>query len=274
MLAFMSPHSKPLLLPRWLFIGSGLVVVLGMWFGLRHGLLASADSIGYAVCHQITVRTYVFGELTMPLCARCSGQYLGVLAGFFMALVGGRIRASALPSRGLLGLLLLFLALWAFDGINSYIYLITGAPFLYKPTNLLRLITGLGQGIAVSMLFLPFFNQVFWRQPDPRPVLRGWRDLGSVILLTVLLALAVHSRWPPLFYPLALLSSFGVILLLSLVGMLLVVLAFGVENQADGAKDFALFFVPGLAFALLLIFSVNIFRSWMEARWGDLFLQR
>ena len=274
MLAFMSKQPpERLLLPRWLLIGSGLVVIVGGGFGLRHGLLAFADSVGYAVCHQITVRTYLFGELAMPLCARCSGQYLGALAGFFMALVWGRIRASSPPSRGLLAVLLLFLAVWAFDGVNSYIYLITGAPFLYQPTNLLRLITGLCQGIAVSMLFLPFFNQVFWRRPDPRPVLQGWRDLGAMILLAALLALAVHSRWPFLFYPLALLSILGVLLLLTLVGILLVVLAFGQENQANSIKDFALFLAPGLAFALMLIVSVNILRAWMEAQWGVAFPQ-
>ena len=68
MLAFMSQQSSGRsLLPRWLLIGSGLVVIVGGGFGLRHGLLAFADSVGYAVCHQITVRTYLFGELAMPL---------------------------------------------------------------------------------------------------------------------------------------------------------------------------------------------------------------
>ena len=38
-----------------------------------------ADHIGYAVCHQISVRSYFFGDHQLPLCARCSGQYLGAL---------------------------------------------------------------------------------------------------------------------------------------------------------------------------------------------------
>ena len=253
---------------RWLLALSLLIVIAGVAWGLKDGPLGLAHATGYAVCHQITVRTYVFGDLAMPLCARCSGQYLGAMAGFFMALVWGKLRGAGLPGRGILLTLVLFLAVWAFDGVNSYLYLILGHPFLYTPHNILRLITGMLQGVAISMLFLPFFNQVFWRRPHPRPILGGWRELGALLLLTAALTLAVHSRWTPLFYPLAFLSAAGVFLLLSLVGMLMVVLLFGAENSADSPRDFMAFFIPGMAFALLLIAGIDALRAWAESRWG------
>jgi uncharacterized membrane protein len=253
---------------RWLLVLAALIVIGGVAWGLKQGPLGLADSVGYAVCHQITVRTYVFGDLVMPLCARCSGQYLGAMAGFFMALVWGRLRASGLPSRGIIVTLVAFLAIWAFDGINSYVYLVTRETFLYMPHNILRLITGMLQGIAVSMFFLPFFNQVFWRNPDPRPVLRGWRDLGLLLLLTGALTLAVNSAWAPLFYPLAFLSVAGVFLLLSLVGVLIVVMVFRAENTAETGRDFLLFFIPGMAFATLLIAGIDAFRAWAESSLG------
>ena len=127
---------------------------------------------------------------------------------------------------------------------------------------------GLLQGIAVSMFFLPFFNQVFWREPDPQPVLKGWRGLGLLLLLAGLLALAVNSGWGPLFYPLAFLSVAGVFLLLSLVGMLIVVMVFRAENTADTWRDFLLFFLPGMAFAVLLIAGIDAFRAWAESNLG------
>ena len=253
---------------RWLLLLSALIALGGAAWGMKEGPLALADSVGYAVCHQITVRTYVFGDLVMPLCARCSGQYLGAMAGFFMAFVWGRLRASGLPSRGIMFTLAVFLAVWAFDGVNSYIYLITGHAFIYMPHNILRLITGMLQGVAVSMFFLPFFNQVFWREPDPRPVLTGWRDLGLVLLLAALLTLAVNSRWTPLFYPLAFLSVAGVFLLLSLVGMLVVAMLFRAENSAESPRDFLLYFVPGLAFATIFILGMDALRAWAETSLG------
>ena len=262
-----SPRSRPPL-PRWLLILSVGIVAGGVIWGMQAGPLALADWVGYAICHQITVRTYIFGDLVMPLCARCSGQYLGAMSGFFMALVWGRVRAAGLPSRGMMAVLVAFLAIWAFDGINSYVYLITGQPFLYTPHNILRLITGMLQGVAVSMFFLPFFNQVFWQEPDPRPVLSRWRDLGVLLLLAAILTLAVNSRWTPLFYPLAFLSVAGAFLLLSLVGVLLVMILLRAENTARSARDFLLFFIPGMAFATLLIVGIDILRAWAETTLG------
>ena len=253
---------------RWLLLLSALIALGSAAWGLKEGPLALADAVGYAVCHQITVRTYVFGDLVMPLCARCSGQYLGVMAGFFMALVRGRLRAAGLPSRWIMVTLAFFLAVWAFDGVNSYIFLLTQEPFLYAPHNILRLMTGMLQGVAVSMFFLPFFNQVFWRDPNPRPALTGWSDLGLILLLTALLTFAVNSRWTPIFYPLAFLSAAGVFLLLSLVGTLVVVMLFRAENAAESPRDFLMFFIPGMAFAVLLITGVDALRVRLEATLG------
>jgi uncharacterized membrane protein/uncharacterized membrane protein YeaQ/YmgE (transglycosylase-associated protein family) len=245
---------------------AGVVVAGGVAAGLlRGGLLGLTHGVGYAVCHQITVRTYIFGDWVMPLCARCTGQYLGAMTGFVMAAVWGRLRASEMPPPGILFTLILFLAVWAFDGINSYIFLLTGTPFLYPPHNILRLFTGLLQGLAVSMLFLPFFNRVFWREPDPRPVLRRWRDVGLLLLITAGLALAVHSRWLPLFWPLALLSTLGVLLLLSLIGALLLVMLMRAENRAETWRDLLAFLLPGLAFAVLLIAGIDTLRAWLES---------
>lgn len=253
---------------RWLLALALLIVMAGVAWGLKNGPLGLAHSVGYAVCHQITVRTYVFGDLVMPLCARCSGQYLGALAGFLMAWRWGKLRASQLPSRGITLLLVLFLAIWAFDGFNSYFFLVTQHPLFYTPHNILRLITGMLQGIAISMLFLPFFNLVFWQHPGPAPVLEGLWDLGQLLALGALLVVAVNSQWTPLFYPLALLSALGAFLLLSLVGMLMVVMLLRAENTASSPRDFLIFFIPGMAIATLLIVGIDAFRAWAEGHWG------
>ncbi|MEZ4766845.1 MAG: DUF2085 domain-containing protein [Caldilineales bacterium] len=80
------------------------------------------------------------------LCARCSGQYLGALFGLVLLLVLGRGRAGALPPTGIVLLLLGFLAVWAFDGLNSYLTFFPGLPHLYEPRNILRVTTGAMQG--------------------------------------------------------------------------------------------------------------------------------
>jgi uncharacterized membrane protein len=253
----------------WLGLASLPILLLALWLGGREdGLAGVAHYVGYAVCHQITVRTYVFGDLVMPLCARCSGQYLGVLIGFFLAWRWGRIRAMGLPPRRLVAVLVGFLAIWAFDGFNSYLYLILGHPFLYQPQNIFRISTGILQGLAVSFLFLPFFNQAFWAEPAPDRVLQNGRELAQALGLGALVVLAVVSGWPPLFYPLAFLSVAATVLMLSLVGTLFVLLALREENSNRTLGDFFSLFLPGMAFAALLLLAIDLFRAYAESALG------
>lgn len=253
----------------WLGLAALPILLLVLWLGGREeGLMGVAHYVGYAVCHQITVRTYVFGDLVMPLCARCSGQYLGALIGFFLAWRWGRIRAMGLPPRGLIVVLVGFLAIWAFDGFNSYLYLILGRPFLYQPQNIFRISTGILQGLAVSFLFLPFFNQAFWAAPEPARVLQNGRELVLALGLGVLVVLAVVSGWPPLFYPLAFLSVATTVLMLSLVGALFVLLILKEENSNRTIGDFFSLFLPGMAFAALLLLAIDLFRAFAESNLG------
>ncbi len=253
----------------WLGLAALPILFLVLWLGGREeGVLGVADHIGYAVCHQITVRSYVFGDLVMPLCARCSGQYLGVLISFFLAWRWGRIRAMGFPPRWLIAVLVGFLVIWAFDGFNSYLALILGHPLLYQPQNILRVSTGILQGLAIGFLFLPFFNGAFWADPDPDRVLRSGWELAQALGIGALTVVAVASGWEPLFYPLALLSVAGAALMLSLVGTLLVMLLLREENSNRTFGDFLSLFLPGMAFTALLILSIDLFRAFAESNLG------
>ena len=55
------------------------LVLLGWLLNTPPGLLGKADAIGYAVCHRIDLRSFHLGERALPLCARCSGMYLGAM---------------------------------------------------------------------------------------------------------------------------------------------------------------------------------------------------
>lgn len=262
------PHLRSHPKRLWLALPSLVIIGAVLWWGLQDGPLGFANHIGYAVCHQITVRSYVFGDLVLPLCARCSGQYLGAFLGFFLAWRWGRLRTGGLPPRWLIAVLFGFLAIWAFDGFNSYIYLILGRPFLYQPHNILRISTGILQGLAISFLFLPFFNQVFWESPQTEPVLRNGKELVLALLLGALIVLAVESHWLPLFYPLAFISTGTTFLMLSLVGALMATLMLKQENTNRSLGDFISLLLPGMAFAMLLFLGMNLLRAYAESNLG------
>jgi uncharacterized membrane protein len=177
--AFPPPRRTPWL--DWLLLAGGLAVIAAIWFIAPGGLLDKADHVGYAVCHQIPIRTPFFGGRPLPLCARCSGQFLGALAGLLLLIALGRGKAAQLPPRPVIVVLLGFMAAWALDGLNSYLTLFPGAPHLYQPHNILRTTTGAMQGVALISLVLPFFNVTLWARPSPRPTINSLREMTLLL---------------------------------------------------------------------------------------------
>ena len=86
-----------------------LVPRAGAEAGLIAGLLGAAlllpgtlkyklDFLGFGVCHQLSSHSLFIAGHQLPLCARCSGIYLGALVTLIMLLIL-RPLAGGLPSR-------------------------------------------------------------------------------------------------------------------------------------------------------------------------------
>ncbi len=135
---------------------AALAILLFYLVAPPHGLLDKADQAAYAVCHRIPARSFAFAGRPLPLCARCSGTYLGAVAGLIALTACGRRRAARLPAPAILAVFGVFLLAWAVDGFNSFLTLIPGLPYLYEPRNLLRLVTGTLEGLALAAVLLPW----------------------------------------------------------------------------------------------------------------------
>jgi uncharacterized membrane protein len=263
-----NPSKAPRPWLDWLLLAGGLAVIVVIWFITPGGLLDKADHVGYAVCHQIPIRTPFFGGRQLPLCARCSGQFLGALAGLVLLFALGRGKAAQLPPRPVIAVLLGFLAAWALDGFNSYLTLFPGAPHLYEPHNILRTTTGAMQGVALISLVLPFFNVTLWSRPRPRPTIGSLREVLLLLGLIALIVAAVGSEWAPLLYPLALLSVAGTLMMLTMVTTMLATLALRRDGRAEGWRDALPLLTAGLALALLILLGINLLRAWLTAEMG------
>ena len=75
---------------RWLLLGFAFVLTVVWLFLTPEGLLGKADAVGYSVCHRISVRSFHIGERPLPLCARCSGMFLGALLGLVYQAAQGK----------------------------------------------------------------------------------------------------------------------------------------------------------------------------------------
>ena len=102
-------------------------------------------SIGDVECHQISDRSYYLNGNQMPFCARDLGLFIGLAAGFGVALFY-RVRMN--PLYFLLGLIPM--------GIDGGLQAFTS----YESNNPLRLATGIIAGAALAVL-ISIFVQAF-----------------------------------------------------------------------------------------------------------------
>ena len=248
-----------------LVIATGLVLV-GWWVNTPPGLLGKADAAGYAVCHRISSRSFFIGDRQTPLCARCSGMYLGAVLGIvYLASFG---KKGGMPPLKISMILGLFLIAFAFDGANSYIHFFPGAPGLYQPENWLRLLTGTGVGIGIASVLVPVVHQTIWQRVDARAALAGWRQFIPLLILAGLLDLALLSDIPALLYPLALISGAGVLLILSMVYTIVWVMISKRENKFVQYRDLWVPVLAGFLTALIQIAAFDAGRFWLTGTWA------
>jgi uncharacterized membrane protein len=224
------------------------------------GLLSKADMVGYAVCHQIESHSFTVAGHQLPLCARCTGTFLGALVGLFgQAVVLRRRRAAEFPTTPVLTILVGFTLSWMADGLNSYLALIGGA-HLYEPRNALRLTTGAVNGLTMSALIYPIFNISVWRHPADKPAVRNLPDLGVLLLMEAALISVVLLRPDFLLYPLALLSAGGVLTLLTSVNTVIALILMRRENSIGNWREAMVPIALGLVLSLIQIGLIDIIR--------------
>ncbi len=249
-------------------VGLALCVLLALLLAPPHDLLDKADRFAYSVCHRIPSHSFTIGGRQLPLCARCTGTYLGTLAGLLVLLARGRGRASRFPARRFLAVFAAIMAVWAVDGLNSYLQLL-GLPHLYAPNNLLRLVTGTLEGLGIATLVLPLFNLGIWMGQDAMPSIARWRDLLWLLLGGTIVIGLVASEWAPLLYPLALLSGAMVVVLVGLIISLLLLMVTRRDGRAQHWREALLPLLAGFTGALIVLMAIGLARDLLTA-WLDL----
>lgn len=258
---------------RWdrLLVILAAAAILVLFLAPPHGLLDKADRAAFAVCHRIPDRSFVIAGHPLPLCSRCSGTYLGALVGFAVLALRRRGRASMLPAPRHLAVIGLFVAAWAVDGFNSFLTFFPGVPHLYEPHNLLRLATGILEGLAIATLLLPAFNRSLWADLPPMPSVGSWQDLAWLLAGGALVAAGVASGLPFLLYPLAILSGLAIAALLAAVNSVFVLLLLGRDGRITSWREAAAPLLAGLALAAIELAVVGLARTaaetWIGSPW-------
>ncbi len=254
------PSSPWALLPKALLTG-GLLAIIGLFVSAPpDGWLDKARLIGYALCHQMPDRSFFIHDHQFPLCARCTGMYLGLITGAAFMLVRGRTRAARMPPAPIVATLVLFIIVMGIDGVNSTISIIPGAPQLYHTTNLHRIITGTLYGLALSALFPPIFNSAIWNEPGGERSIQNWRELiGTLIVAAILIAIVVSTPdW--LLVPISIATIGAALCLLALLNSVIVLSARKLENALSSWRQMLMPMLFGLAMSLIEITLLDALR--------------
>lgn len=144
---------------------------------------------GSSVCHQMAERSFFWGSLQSPVCARCTGIEAGIVFGVLFFWLSGRKdgnRPFFAPTAVLLAVSFLPIAV---DGIGSYLG-------FWESTQLRRVVTGAMAGYTIVPWFLLAGNF----QPGKENVKPIFRHIGEPLLLllaTLLYGLAVWMGYVP-----------------------------------------------------------------------------
>ena len=256
---------------RWLLVIAVSLLFVGWLLNTPSGLLGKADAIGYAVCHRIDLRSFHIGDRQVPLCARCTGMFLGALLGLCYQAYFGQKRSGAPPAQVIV-VLVIFVFAFILDGLNSYVSLIPGIKSVYEPLNVLRLITGTGVGLVIAAALFPAFNQSVWKKIDRNSALENLRSMGILVILALILDLIVLTENPFFLYPLALVSAAGVVVLLTIVYTIIFIMALRKEGQYSKMKQLVFPLIAGFGMALFQLALLDIIRYWLTGTWDGFHL--
>ncbi len=253
---------------------AGLSILIIFLYITPPGILDKVGAVGYSVCHQISDHSFHFGNQQLPLCARCSGMYLGAVVGLIF--LNLRYHHSAgTPRKGVIALLILFGIAFAVDGSNSYLSLLKSIspqfkflPDFYIPNNTLRLFTGSGVGLGIAVALFLSINQSLWKDWDTKPILRKPYDFFWLVALMLGIDLLVLPEWPWLLYPVAFISAGGVLFLLTMIYTVLWTVIMGQENTFLHFGQAWLPILAGLTIALLQITVIDLLRLSLTHTWG------
>ena len=227
--------------------------------------LDGADWLGYAVCHRLTERSFAITgpdgiPRQFPLCARCSGMYLGVMIVFLAIFLSGRMRWSELPPLPIMLVLMGFMGAMAIDGINSYSHFFPNAPHLYTPRNWLRLVTGLGTGLAMGCFIIPALSQTLWRDQVFQAAIGTFNGLLVLVVMAGTAVLLLLSNQPTILYVLALVSTAGLLLILAAINTIFVLILLKRDAKAIHWRETAVPLFIGVTLAIIELTAISLVR--------------
>ena len=122
-------------------------------------------------------------------------------------------------------------------------------------------------GIAMACILFPLYNQSIWRVPEAKSAI-NWPLFGLLVGIVLVFDFGMLTQNPVILYPVAILSSLGVLALLSMVFSIVWIMVMKQDNSFELIRQLWLPAVAGLTLAFLFILSIDLFRFNLTHTWG------
>lgn len=144
--------------------------------------------MGAAVCHRMAARSFIWGEGTMPLCARCTGLYIGVFLAFCFFFCKRRMAAGKPFSKGQAMLTAGMILPIGVDGVGSYLG-------FWQSSQCMRVLSGSLVGAVVPgfLLLAVNFNPT---QKNEMPIYEKTTELLLLLAVSAGLGIALWLGLP------------------------------------------------------------------------------
>lgn len=250
----------------WVILFAALTAgIIGVWLKITPPQFwAKIRLIGYALCHQLPGHSFFDGGHQFPLCARCTGMYLGSVLGLGVA---WRQKYNAFPAAWVWGVFSFFLLAFGFDGINSALGLLPGLRQVYPSQNWLRLATGLGMGLAMGSLLIVALRQAILQDGKKRKLFEQPIEFYGILLCALLVG--VLTLWSPsiLRQALMLLSVSGAVLMLTLIYTVPISILLFRQKKAEAKPSLVLPVLAGFWISFLQLTAMAYLRFWLTGTW-------
>jgi hypothetical protein len=120
----------------------------------------------------------------------------------------------------------------------------------------------------MAALFIPAVNQTIWRSPSGLPVLNNGRQLLTYFAAAPAMIFLVLLENPIILFPLAILSTLGVLFLLTGVYMSVALLLSRKEGLLDRREEVYPLILAGLILTILQIGAIDYVRFLFTGTWG------
>lgn len=253
---------------RWLVpLLAGILLIIGL-AETPPGLLGKMDALAYSVCHRLAGHSFFLEDRAMPLCARCSGMYLGILTGLIYLLPR---RQVGYPSRGAWVSLGFFVITFTVDGINSFVDLAYHSTLFYQPQNIFRVLTGALVGTGMAAILAPAFHQTVWKDVDTESTATAQRVLLLLAGASMVLGILLWLQNPLITYPLAVASGCAVLLFLVLIHTTVWVMVLKRWNSFTSWGGITWILLLGVLSSLIQVFSIDLGRYSLTGTWAGIF---